>query len=223
MNTFDTAELICYGNATYSGNGTSSAALANSTSKITVKGNLICTGTGACYGAVALGSSQIIVDGTITVPATGTYIWVGGVSKTKEQYEPTSTRPGYREYKNGSAIVWVKNPADPVWLALTVVSGSGGGSYLAGTAVPISANAAPAGKVFDKWVLTSGSGTIADANSAATTFTMGTGAATVTATYKNAPPSAKYIKLWGKVTKYLDNFGNWLLVIFCFGWIWMAF
>ena len=36
-------------------------------------------------------------------------------------------------------------------------------------------------------------------------------------------PPAKYIKLWGKVTKYLDNFGNWMLVIFCFGWIWMAF
>jgi len=36
-------------------------------------------------------------------------------------------------------------------------------------------------------------------------------------------PGANYIKLWGKTTKYLSNFGNWLLVIFCFGWIWMAF
>ena len=35
--------------------------------------------------------------------------------------------------------------------------------------------------------------------------------------------AADYIKLWGKTTKWLSNFGNWLLVIFCFGWIWMAF
>jgi hypothetical protein len=33
----------------------------------------------------------------------------------------------------------------------------------------------------------------------------------------------KYIKLWGKETSYVDNFGNWLMVIFLFGWIWMAF
>jgi len=36
-------------------------------------------------------------------------------------------------------------------------------------------------------------------------------------------PGANYIKLWGKTTKYLSNFGNWLMVIFLFGWIWMAF
>jgi hypothetical protein len=37
------------------------------------------------------------------------------------------------------------------------------------------------------------------------------------------PTPTKYIKLWGKETKYVDNFGNWLMVIFLFGWIWMAF
>jgi len=30
--------------------------------------------------------------------------------------------------------------------------------------------------------------------------------------------------LWGKTTTYLkSNFWNWILLIFCFGWIWMAF
>jgi uncharacterized repeat protein (TIGR02543 family) len=39
-----------------------------------------------------------------------------------------------------------------------------------------------------------------------------------------APPdTTKYISLWGKPTKYASNFGNWLMVIFLFGWIWMAF
>jgi|GEM_PF-4233615 len=33
----------------------------------------------------------------------------------------------------------------------------------------------------------------------------------------------KYIRLWGKTTKYAANFWNWLLCIFCFGWIWMMF
>ena len=33
----------------------------------------------------------------------------------------------------------------------------------------------------------------------------------------------KMIKLWGKTTTYVSNFGNWLLCILCFGWIWMAF
>ncbi|MDR1734222.1 MAG: InlB B-repeat-containing protein, partial [Oscillospiraceae bacterium] len=31
------------------------------------------------------------------------------------------------------------------------------------------------------------------------------------------------IHLWGKHTKYESNFINWLLVIICFGWIWMTF
>jgi hypothetical protein len=37
------------------------------------------------------------------------------------------------------------------------------------------------------------------------------------------PSSTNTIKLWGKTTKYPSNFLNWLLVIVCFGWIWMAF
>lgn len=39
----------------------------------------------------------------------------------------------------------------------------------------------------------------------------------------NSVDNTKYIKLWGKTTKYISNFGNWLMVIFLFGWIWMAF
>lgn len=71
--------------------------------------------------------------------------------------------------------------------ALTVTNGTGGGSYEAGTTVTLTANAPAAGKVFDKWVLTSGGGTLANANSATTTYTMPGNAATVTATYKDAP------------------------------------
>ncbi|MGN0437104.1 MAG: hypothetical protein ACI4F4_01165, partial [Lachnospiraceae bacterium] len=55
-----------------------------------------------------------------------------------------------------------------------------------GTIVTIKADTAPAGKVFDKWVVESGSITLADANSATTTFTMPASAVSVKATYTNA-------------------------------------
>ena len=67
----------------------------------------------------------------------------------------------------------------------TVIGGSGGGNYAAGASATITANAAPNGKVFDKWTATAG--TLANASNATTTFTMPAGVATVTASYKDAP------------------------------------
>ncbi len=66
---------------------------------------------------------------------------------------------------------------------LTVVSGTGSGSYAAGAVVPITANAAPAGQVFSKWT----GATVASANSASTSITMPSANTTVTATYVAAP------------------------------------
>ena len=67
---------------------------------------------------------------------------------------------------------------------LTVENGTGDGVYTDGTPVTITADAAPAGKVFDRWV-TSAGGSFADAESAQTVFTMPAGDVTVTAVYKN--------------------------------------
>jgi hypothetical protein len=67
----------------------------------------------------------------------------------------------------------------------TVENGTGGGSYASGASVNISANAAPSGKVFDKW--TSDDVTVASANSSTTSFVMPAKAVTVKATYKDAP------------------------------------
>jgi hypothetical protein len=69
---------------------------------------------------------------------------------------------------------------------LTVQSGSGSGSFIAGTPVSITANAAPDGQVFAAWT-SNGGGSFANAGSSATTFTMPANAVTVTATYKDAP------------------------------------
>ena len=56
-----------------------------------------------------------------------------------------------------------------------------------GTEITLTANAAPSGKEFDKWVDENGNIKLADANSATTTFTMPAGAVSVKATYKDVP------------------------------------
>ena len=74
----------------------------------------------------------------------------------------------------------------------TVGAGSEISKAAEGTAVTLTANAAPSGKVFDKWEVVSGGITLADANSATTTFTMPASAVSVKATYKNAPHTHNY-------------------------------
>ena len=69
---------------------------------------------------------------------------------------------------------------------VTVNNGTGGGSYAAGTKINITANAAPSGKVFDKWATSDGV-SLASAASASTSFTMPSKAVTVTANYKDLP------------------------------------
>ena len=83
--------------------------------------------------------------------------------------------------------------------SITVTDGKatiGAGSEISkaaeGTAVTLTANAAPTGKVFDKWEVVSGGITLADANSATTTFTMPASTVSVKATYKNAPHTHTY-------------------------------
>jgi hypothetical protein len=69
----------------------------------------------------------------------------------------------------------------PVTYALTVNSGNGGGSYAAGTAVTVTANAAPSGSVFSAW--TGNTAALASSTSATTTLTMPAAATSITATY----------------------------------------
>ncbi len=66
-----------------------------------------------------------------------------------------------------------------------VENGSGSGSYQEGDIVTITANTAPEGKEFDKWVSSDGV-EFADAGSESTTFVMPANAVAVTATYKDS-------------------------------------
>ena len=67
-----------------------------------------------------------------------------------------------------------------------------------GATVTITAGTAPAGKEFDKWVVDSGTITLADATSATTTFTMPAEDVEVTATYKDIVVTAISIATPGK-------------------------
>ena len=74
----------------------------------------------------------------------------------------------------------------------TIGAGSEISKAAQGTTITLTANAAPDGKVFDKWVVESGSATLEDANSETTTFIMPDSEVSVKATYKNAPHTHTY-------------------------------
>ncbi len=84
--------------------------------------------------------------------------------------------------KYGTATVTV-SAASVTRYTLTVVDGTGDGEYESGAVVNIVANAPVAGMRFKNWTSTGG-GSFADANSAATRFTMPASNVTVTANFE---------------------------------------
>ncbi|MDR2687580.1 MAG: DUF6273 domain-containing protein [Oscillospiraceae bacterium] len=114
------------------------------------------------------------------------------------------------------------NPAGVTTYAVTVNNGAGSNNYAAGATVSITADAAPSGKVFDRWTATGV--TLSNPTSASTSFTMPANAVTLTATYKDAgggTDDTKYVGLFGINTAYPSNCWNWFMFIALFGWVWM--
>jgi hypothetical protein len=114
-----------------------------------VGGNVTATGSGS-IGAAATYGGNITIDGTITVPANGIYIRVGTTDKTKAQYEATTTKPGYLEYKDGKNIVWVKGTAN---VAPSITSQPADRNITAGTATSftVAASGTPAPTYQWRW------------------------------------------------------------------------
>ncbi|MDR0352757.1 MAG: hypothetical protein LBI02_05230 [Opitutaceae bacterium] len=96
----------------------------------------------------------------------------------------TSGTAGAFNADNGSTGTFAYALPAAATYTLTVRNGSGSGPYTAGTTVPLIADPAPAGQVFDKWTTNAG-GSFANDGNSNTTFTMPAGTVTVTATYKN--------------------------------------
>ncbi len=95
--------------------------------------------------------------------ATGATIWVGNVQYTSAQpaadtlttspyIAPGTSSLVFTVHSNGSVSAPYTVPvAGPPTYALTVVGGTGSGSYTAGTNVTVTANAAPSGELFGGW------------------------------------------------------------------------
>ena len=136
------------------------------------------------------------ISGKYTLPANGFTAPAG------KQFKAWSVG-GVEKVVGDEIIVTANTTVTAVWEAVeynvTVTGGTasvGAGTPITkatmGTTVTLTAGAAPSGKVFDKWEVVSGGITLADANSATTTFVMPASAVSVKATYKNAPHTHTY-------------------------------
>ena len=86
--------------------------------------------------------------------------------------------------------------APPPTYALTVINGSGSGSYEEGSLVPVTADAAPSEKEFDHWTTDNG-GSFSDENATSTNFIMPANTVTVTATYKDTKTAIEAVESAG--------------------------
>ena len=136
------------------------------------------------------------ISGEYTLPANGFTAPAG------KQFKAWSVG-GVEKAAGDKITITANTTVTAVWEAIeynvTVTGGTasvGAGTPITkaamGTTVTLTAGAAPTGKVFDKWEVVSGGITLADANSATTTFTMPAEAVSVNATYKNAPHTHTY-------------------------------
>jgi beta-glucanase (GH16 family) len=75
---------------------------------------------------------------------------------------------------------WTPGPAHQ----LTVTGGSGGGMYLEGALASVTAGTAPAGQVFDRWIVAAGSAEIAEPGAEDIRLAMPAGDLSLRATYK---------------------------------------
>jgi hypothetical protein len=150
-------------------------------------------------------SASANVNGTVSFSASGgsgsgAYVWsctIGSISGSGSSVTwtaPSSANSGsVSVYRNGDSTYNPSNTASasvsatPILYALTVNNGTGSGSYASGTGVSIYGNP-PTGYHFTSWTQNSGPGTIGSSGSRSTTFTMGSGNATITANSANDAP-----------------------------------
>ena len=150
-------------------------------------------------------SPNPITAGTTTVTFTGSGFQQGaeivlsnsGVQLSTTFVNATTLTANSYFTSGSSASFYAVNPgstpsntltapvAGPPTYTLTVVNGSGGGSFTVGTAVTIAASAAPAGQAFLDWT----GAAVANANAATTTIAMPAANITVTANFGTPPPT----------------------------------
>ena len=132
-------------------------------------------------------------SGMASSPGGGT-----GMTTVEMQTLATFTAAGWDfvgETANGTDDIWRMDGYPALYCfntattyTLTVTGGSGDGDYPAGTAVTVTADAAPDGQTFAGWTAEPSeyANNLADTSASPTTFTMPAEAATLTATYAEA-------------------------------------
>ena len=126
-----------------------------------------------------------VVSGEYTLPANG---FTAPEGKRFKAWSVDGKEKAVGDKITVSADTTVKAVWEDIEYTVTVTNGTASPSQAAaGTTVTLTANRAPSGQVFDKWVAESRNITLADATSATTTFTMPAGNVTAKATYKNIP------------------------------------
>lgn len=124
----------------------------------------------------------------------GNYIWSGAFTGSTTPLQPSASftfassgtysvnvkRAGNYAFNDSNTVTSTITVND-VYYALTVSGGVGSGSYTSGTIINISASP-PQGYSFLNWSKT-GAGSLGNTNASPTAFTMGAGAATVTANF----------------------------------------
>jgi len=136
-------------------------------------------GTAAATPAAAQYDSGAVV--TLTATASTGYEFAGWTGDTSGTTNPLSVK--ITKARTITASFKVK--IDTTAYTLTVNSGTGDGNYKSGTSVAITADLPATGKMFDRW--SGDSKLLADSLASATTLTMTTKAATITAIYKDIP------------------------------------
>ena len=158
------------GNVTVVAEGTSDVGIASnrgntglSDTKITIKDNARVTATGGKYG---IGGDWdrtpkvVVEDNAVVTAKGGTHAIRTLTAETvsnQKVFAGTDISGNSKETyiaANNSTYKYVE--VNPTTYVATVIGGTGSGAYSAGTAVTITANAAPSGKQFKEWTGTAG-------------------------------------------------------------------
>ena len=186
--------------------GTDMQAVYVSNGTVSIYGNVECDCGGNCVGVVADSGSTVTIDGYMMLEDGATYIKVNNAAKTKAQYEATTSKPGYRTYKNGNSTVWVwcgdhiwgdyKKDATKHWLECNCTERREEEPHDPGD-----------------WIIDKAATATTDGSRHKECDVCGY----VTATETILATGGKTIFNTGRAATFL----NWFLFIVCFGWIWM--
>ncbi|MDE5933094.1 MAG: leucine-rich repeat protein [Lachnospiraceae bacterium] len=122
-------------------------------------------------------------SGGTTNTSGGTTNTSGGTTNTSNRTTSTSSGTTNSSTSSSSTSATSTSGQNAGMYSVTVVNGSGSGTYAAGTTVMIMANEPAAGKQFSKWVLNSEGVTLANVSTTLTSFVMPSSNVAVTAEF----------------------------------------